>query len=101
MPPKSFVRGKFEAWVFIHAAAQISDALRRVSIESGGSVAFSAQLSQTTFIQLLCPGVSPPEELAIFLGFHLAGGPTSREEKTQKRNPSSIRKRFKFLPKWD
>src|SRR6185437_11969211 len=40
MPPKSSVRGKFEAWFFVHAATRISDALRRVSVENGGSVAF-------------------------------------------------------------
>ena len=72
MPSKRFVRGKFEAWFFVSAGTRIADGLRKVSTESGASVGFSAQLTPSSFIQLLSAAVPAPTELAAFLRFHLS-----------------------------
>jgi hypothetical protein len=85
MQPKRFVRGKFEAWMFIHSAMRIADALKKISTEGGGSVAFSAQLTQSTFIQLLCPIVSAPKELDTFLRFHLLSSAKADDSKSSER----------------
>ena len=71
LPAKSYVRGKFEAWWFIEFSKRVAEGLQKVATEAGGSVSFSAQLSQSTFIQLLSSGIAPSNALDTFLKFHL------------------------------
>ena len=70
LPPKTYVRGKFEAWWFIEFGQRVLEALKHVVEEGGGSIRVSAQLHQGTFIQLLAAGVPTPAPLERFLSFH-------------------------------
>lgn len=70
-PPKTYVRGKFEAWWFVEFARRVSEGLQRVVTEAGGSVSISMQLNDATFVQLLTTGGKAPPGLDAFLRFHL------------------------------
>lgn len=77
LPAKSYVRGKFEAWWFIGFARCILDGLRKVVEEANGSIKIHAQISASTFIQLLAGGIETPARLDAFLTFHANRGGTS------------------------
>jgi hypothetical protein len=53
LPPKAYVRGKFEAWWFVEFGRRILDGLQRVVQEAKGSIRLQMPLNTNTFIQLL------------------------------------------------
>jgi hypothetical protein len=97
LPAKCFVRGKFEAWFFVGAGCRISDGLRRVSAETGSSVGVSAQLTTSSFIQLLSGGIPPPSELSSFLKFHLLSVSNSSKAAVRNAPKGYIRRRLSVL----
>jgi len=68
---KRYIRGKFEAWFLLGFIRQLLAKLAALAIESGGSIAVNAQLSDSNFVQLLVRAVPTPQALASFLEFHL------------------------------
>lgn len=70
MEPKTYIRGKFEAWWFIEFGRRILESLQRVVSEGGGSMRIHTQLQTNTFIQLLAAGIETPGRLDVFLTFH-------------------------------
>jgi hypothetical protein len=68
--PKTYVRGKFEAWWFVEFCRRIVEALQEIVKEADGSIKIHAQLHPNTFIQLLAGGVETPVPLNNFLAFH-------------------------------
>jgi hypothetical protein len=76
LPPKIYVRGKFEAWCFVQLVERILAGMSNVAREAGGSISIAAPLSEGTLIQLLSTGTATPPSLDAFLRFHLARGAT-------------------------
>lgn len=76
LPPKSYTRGKFEAWWFVAFSQCILDGLMHVVGEANGSIKIRSQLTASTFIQLLSGGIATPARLDAFLAFHTNRGGT-------------------------
>jgi hypothetical protein len=71
LPPKRYIRGKFEVWWVLKFIRRVAADLSRVAAESGGSVSVHAQLQESSFVQLLAGAVPTPAALNTFLLFHL------------------------------
>jgi len=76
LPAKSHIRGKFEAWWFVAFSQCILDGLTKVVGEANGSIKIHAQLTVSTFIQLLSGGIATPARLDAFLTFYTNRGGT-------------------------
>lgn len=74
LAPKTYIRGKFEAWWLVEFCRRIVEALQMVVKEADGSIKIHAQLHANTFIQLLAAGVETPGPLSTFLAFHSKRG---------------------------
>jgi hypothetical protein len=71
LPPKSFIRGKFEAWFLLEFVKRVLEDLSLVAREADGSISVSATLNESNFVQLLLRGIATPSSLQRFLDFHL------------------------------
>jgi hypothetical protein len=70
LPPKTYIRGKFEGWWFIEYGRRMIDGLEKIVAEGGGSMKIQMPLNAGTFIQLLAAGIATPATLNSFLEFH-------------------------------
>jgi hypothetical protein len=72
LPPKTYTRGKFEAWWFVEFVRRASEQLILEAKDAGGSVSIYVPIRQNTLIQLLADAIQTPSQLEAFLRFHLA-----------------------------
>ena len=97
LPPKSYIRGKFEAWWFVEFGRRILDGLQKVVEEAKGSIKIHMQLNTKTFIQLLAGGIDTPASLDAFLTFHSKRGATSKTADLTPESTGILQKIIKLI----
>ena len=71
LPPKSWLRGKFEAWFLIKYLGMVLTTLRVIARESGGDAVMRTSVHSANFVEVLAPRIAEPESLGTFLSGHL------------------------------
>jgi uncharacterized protein DUF4435 len=69
--PKTYVRGKFEAWFLLEFIRKLERNLRELAAEVGGSVQVRTVLHADNFVEILAPRLSIPKRIREFLEIHL------------------------------
>jgi hypothetical protein len=98
LPPKHYIRGKFEAWWFVRFTRRIADTVIAVVKDGGGSVSINAQLNETTFIQLLARAVPSPPVIDAYLRFHLTRSLADEAPASAQHGPGILGKLRRFFP---
>lgn len=99
LPPKRYVRGKFEAWFMLEMLKTLLAQLDREARQSGGAISVNTSVHDSNFVQLLVPGLPVPTSLASFLDFHLRSPEEAALESHQTILARAWRLLSKFLPK--
>ena len=88
LPPKRYVRGKFELWFFVEFLKHLLTHLQNSAVGTGGRVRLRIPLEHSNIVALMSGRISAPPSLDLFLRVHL-----SPEEKAD-QTPSVSKKSF-------
>lgn len=82
LQPKTYIRGKFDAWWFVNFIADAYRSLSNIALQGGGSSSQAIQVSTNNLIQVLVASAPTVPALTAFAQFHCGSGMDSKSERT-------------------
>jgi hypothetical protein len=78
LPPKRFVRGKFELWFLVEFIKHLCRQLESAAGEIGGIARVRNRIEHHNAMSVLAPRIDSPPSLTLFLSLHLTSAASSQ-----------------------